>query len=232
MTRNNNRFISGAEIGAVASWEFSAVDQASTRFKAKLLAQEQAEEMAKSESIRQAGFSEGFADGFAQGHAKGTLEVQRRLDEYVASQGAEAAKGFANLFAAAQNQIDASEQEMAKGVIELACSLARQVLRHELATNPNALQPVIREALGMLAADHKIAIVRLNPQDMEVLAEVLRQEFSFLSLTLVSDSTILRGGCLVESTGTIVDGTVEKRWLRSVASLGVESAWDIQDHGY
>jgi flagellar assembly protein FliH len=35
---------------------------------------------------------------------------------------------------------------MAQGVLELACELARQVLRHELSVNPNVVQPVIREA--------------------------------------------------------------------------------------
>ncbi len=46
------------------------------------------------------------------------------------------------------------------------------------------------------------------------------KEFSGLSLTLVADATITRGGCLVESAGTVVDGTMEKRWARAVARLG------------
>jgi flagellar assembly protein FliH len=118
---------------------------------------------------------------------------------------------------------------MAKGVLELACELARQVLRHELSTNPNALQPVIREALAMLASDCKAAVVRMNPLDIEVFGEVLRQEFSSLSLTLLPDAATTRGGCLVEAAGTVVDGSVEKRWQRAVASLGLESRWEDAD---
>jgi flagellar assembly protein FliH len=115
---------------------------------------------------------------------------------------------------------------MAKGVLELACELARQVLRHELSTNPNALQPVVREALAVLAVDSKAALVRMHPLDMEVLSEVLRQEFSTFALTLLPDASVARGGCLVESAGTVVDGTVEKRWMRAVASLGFDSPWE------
>ena len=44
---------------------------------------------------------------------------------------------------------------MAQGMLELACELARQVLRHELSVNPNALQPVIREALGPAGGRHQ-----------------------------------------------------------------------------
>lgn len=229
MTRTHSRFIPGEEVGAVTDWQFGAVDQSSLRFAAKLKAQEQAEAQAKENVLRQAGFDDGYAQGFAQGHAQATLEGQRQINEYIATQGQEAAQQFGQLFESAQAQIAQQEQVMAKGVLELACELARQVLRHELSTNPNALQPVIREALSVLAIDSKAALVRLNPQDQDVLAEVLRTEFAGLSLTLLADSSIARGGCLVESAGTVVDGTLEKRWQRSVASLGLDSAWEVGD---
>jgi len=229
MTRTHSRFIPGEEVGVVTDWQFGAVDQSSLRFAAKLKAQEQAEAQAKENVLRQAGFDDGYAQGFAQGHAQATLEGQRQINEYIATQGNEAALQFGQLFESAQAQIAEQEQVMAKGVLELACELARQVLRHELSTNPNALQPVIREALSVLAIDSKAALVRLNPLDQDVLAEVLRTEFSGLSLTLLADASVARGGCLVESAGTVVDGTLEKRWQRSVASLGLDSAWEVGD---
>lgn len=224
-TRNQNRFIPGEEIGAVSGWDFGAVDQASVRFAAKLRAQELAEEQARAEKAHQAGYSEGYAHG----HAQGALEGQQHLDEYIATQGQEMARHYAQMFEAANAGIEASQQVMAKGVLELACELARQVLRHELSSNPNALQPVIREALAMLVSDSKAAVVRLNPLDLDVLEDVLRQEFSGLSLTLLSDPSVSRGGCLVESAGTVVDGTIEKRWNRAVARLGLESSWEVSD---
>jgi flagellar assembly protein FliH len=225
MTRNQNRFVSGENIGSVTDWNFAAVDQASIRFAAKLRAQEQAEEAAKTNVAKQIGFSEGYA----QGHAQATLEGERKIQEFIATQGQDAAKQFGALIAAAQSQIAESEQVMAKGVLELACELARQVLRHELASNPNALQPVIREALGMLAVDSKAALIRLHPTDLDILAEVLRQEFSYLSLTLMADTNISRGGCIIESAGAVVDATLQRRWSRVVANLGLESSWEVPE---
>lgn len=223
MSRAHSRFIPSEDVGSVAGWDFGAVDQASVRFAARVKAQEEAEEHVRENEARQAG----FADGYAQGHAQATLEGQRLIQEYIQSQGQEAARHYGQLFESADAQIAESQQVMAKGVLELACELARQVLRHELSSNPNALQPVIREALGVLAADCKAALVRLNPLDLDVLEEVLRQEFSGLSLTLLADSSVSRGGCLVESAGTVVDGTIEKRWSRAVARLGFESSWEV-----
>lgn len=228
-TRTHSRFIPGEEVGAVTEWNFGAVDQASVRFAAKLKAQALAEEQAKGDVLRQAGFSDGYAEGFAQGHAQATLEGQRQINEYIATQGQELAQNYGQIFASAQAQIAEHEQGMAKGVLELACELARQVLRHELSSNPNALQPVIREALSVLAIDSKAALVRMNPLDLDVLEDVLRQEFTNLSLTLLADTSVTRGGCLVEAAGTVVDGTVEKRWTRAVANLGLETSWEVSD---
>ena len=219
--RNYSRFIPGEEIGAVEQWNFGAVDTASLLLAAQVKLREQALDQVKNDELTQAG----YAEGFAQGRAQATLETQRLMGDYVANQGREAAQNFAQLFDSAQTQLADAQQVMARGVLELACELARQVLRHELSVNPNALQPVIREALGLLVAESKSALVRLNPLDLDVLEEAMRAEYPSLGLTFLADAAISRGGCLVESTGTVIDGTVEKRWLRAIATLGLNSPW-------
>jgi flagellar assembly protein FliH len=236
MTRSNNKFIAEEDILAVSDWSFGAVDQVSIRFAAKLKAQADAEKQAKEvaeqekiDAIRQTGFTKGFEDGFAQGHAQATLEAQRQMADYIRHEGQQAANHFTQLFGAAQQQISESEQAIALGVLELACEVARQVVRRELSVNPNAVLPVIRESLSILLSDGKTAIVRMNPLDVEMLASDLREEFSSLDINVATDSSLTRGGCLVEAAGTVVDGTVERRWQRSIASLGLESNWE-SDH--
>ena len=220
--RNYSRFIPGEEIDAVEQWNFAAVDTASLLLAAQVKVRDEAAEESKQEACRQAG----YAEGFAQGRAQATVEAQRQMADYIAHQGSDAARQFAQLFATVQAQLAEAEQVMAQGTLELACELARQVLRRELSVDPKAVQPVIREALGLLVADTKSAVVRLHPLDFNVLEEVIRTEFSSLSLTLLADPGLTRGGCLIESAGTVVDGTLEKRWMRAVASLGLESSWE------
>lgn len=227
--RNYSRFIPGEEIGAVEQWNFAAVDTDSLLLAAQAQVREQATDQVKNDAfqlekdlVRQ----EGYADGFTQGHAQATLEAQRQIADFVAKQGQEAARHFARIFSSAQEQLAETEQVMARGVLELACELARQVVRQELSVSPNVLQPVMREALGLLVADAKSALVRMNPLDFDVLEGVIRAEFPNLTLTFVADASVTRGGCLVESAGTVVDGTVEKRWMRAIASLGLDSPWE------
>lgn len=219
--KNYSRFIPGEEIGVVKQWDFDAVDTASLLLAAQVKVREAAAEQVNVETVRQ----DAYAEGFAQGRAQATLEAQRQMTDYIASQGKQAAQNFASLFLSAQAQLAEAEQVMARGVLELSCELARQVLRHELSVNPNVLQPVVREALGLLMADSKSAVIRLNPLDLDVLEDVFRTEFPGLSLTLMADASVVRGGCLVESAGAVVDGTLEKRWLRAIANLGLDSPW-------
>ena len=223
--RNFNRFIPGEEVGAVAQWDFSAVDTASILLAAQADSRQEAALQARDDAMRQ----EGYAQGFAQAQAQAVLETQHRIAEFTRNQGDEAAHRLAALFAATSLQLQQSEQAIAQGVLELACEVARQVLRQELSVNPNVLQPAVREALGLLLADSKSAVVRMNPLDMEVLEEPLRAEFSNLNLTLLADARVDRGGCLVESAGTVVDASVEKRWARAVATLGLSVPWQEAD---
>jgi len=220
--RNYTRFIPGEEIGAVEQWSFGAVDTAAQLMAAQVKAREEASDQVTNDALRQ----QGYAEGFVQGHAQATLEAQRQITDFIANQGQETARNFAQLFVSVQAQQADAEQVVARGVLELACELARQVVRRELSVNPHALQPVIREALGLLMAESKTALIRMNPLDIEVLEDVLRSEFSGLSLTLLADATVARGGCLVESAGTVVDGTIEKRWMRAVANLGLNPPWE------
>lgn len=222
MSRAHSSFIPAEQIGDASNWAFDPVDQAALRFAAKVRAQAEAEDRARDGVAHQAG----YAEGYAQGHAQATLEGQRQINEYIAGQGQAAAQHFAGLLESAQEQVQLSQQAMAKGVLELACELARQVLRRELTSNPQALQAVVREALAMLTVDTKMAAVRLHPSDLAVLANDLERAFPNLKLSLVPDASISAGGCLVEAAGTVVDGTVQRRWHKAVASLGLESNWE------
>ena len=221
--RNYLRFIPGEEVGAVEQWSFDPVDTQAVLLAAQAKVSEAAVDHLKDESLKQ----EGYAEGFAQGQAQAALEAQRKITDYIANEGQKTARDFAELFVSAQAQMADAEQVMARGVLDLACELARQVVRRELSVNTNAMQPVLREALGLLAANTKSAVVRLNTLDLEVLEPVIRSEFSDLGLTLLPDQTLSRGGCLVESAGTVVDGTLEKRWVRAVATLGLQSVWEV-----
>ena len=223
MRNSHTRFIPGEEIDAVSQWRFNAVDTAAMLLEQQAQAREQAEQ---AERIRQEGYAQGFAEGRAHGHGEAMLEAQQQVNAFLENQGQETARQLAALVTTAHTQLDAAEQVAARGMLELACELARQVLRHEVATNTQVLLPVIREALTPLIADSKSAVLKLNPLDLDMLREALQVQYPTLPLTLLADESIARGGCVIHSAGTQIDGTLEKRWARAVGQLGLNLPWE------
>lgn len=217
------RFIPGEDIDAVSRWNFNDIDAAAMLLEQQSRERELNEQIA---SVRQQFHAEGYADGFKQGRAQTLLEAQKQISDYIAQQGRETAEQFGSLIESARTQLEGAEQMAGQAVLELACELARQVLRHEIASNPNVLLPVIREALGMLFSDSRAVQIKLHPLDLDVLQDILSEEYPNLPLTLQPDASITRGGCLVESGGTVIDGRLEKRWARAVGRLGQNLVWE------
>lgn len=224
--RNYTRFIPGEEIEVVQQWRFGAIDTAAQMLAAQVKAREAEQDVAHQESVRGEGFQAGFTAGVAQGRAQAEGELQQRMADFLATQASDSAQHLAALFASAQSQLDEAQQTMAQGILQLSCELARQVLRQELSVNPNVLMPVIREALDLLGAEHKSAVIRMHPADMDVFQGLISAEFSGMALSLRSDPALQPGGCTVESAGTVVDASLKKRWQRAVATLGLTTAWE------
>jgi flagellar assembly protein FliH len=221
--RPTSRFIPGETIDTVSRWSFADVDAAAILLEQQTRERELNEHL---EATRQQAHAEGYAQGFEQGRAQTLMGAQKQISDYIAGQGRETAQQFGALVTAVRDQLEAAEQIAGQAVLELACELARQVLRNEIASNPNVLLPVIREALGQLFSDSRPVQIRLHPLDLDVLQDILREEYPNLPMTLQPDAALTRGGCLVESAGTVIDGRLEKRWARAIGRLGQNLPWE------
>jgi len=227
------RFIPREEVGDVTQWQFGAVDGSDAVVEAPV--DETPIEVELDDAARQAlleqACQEAFEQGEAQGRAQASLEWQQRMDDYVAGQGQEAAQRLDAVVQTLNASLGDLQQNMAQGVLELACEIARQVVRQELRSNPHALKPVVQEALGMLVSDGRPATVRLHPEDHALVGPALQQDMVAASLQWVADASVPPGGCLVEQAGMVVDGSLEKRWQHAIAPLGLVTAWEEVSHG-
>lgn len=168
---------------------------------------------------------EAFTQGLEEGRQQAAQEWQQRMQDYQNNQGREQGQRLAEVVHQAQNGIQGLQQQVAPDLLQLACDIARQVVRQELRTNPQALMPVLREALDMLGAETKPATVRLHPDDWQALEVHIRAALPNPKVEWLQDASVQPGDCLVESQGAQVDGSLEKRWQRAVAALGLVSTW-------
>ncbi|MEI8324692.1 MAG: flagellar assembly protein FliH [Betaproteobacteria bacterium] len=218
----HSRFVPSEEIDAVATWEFGAVSGASLQGQRGAAAEaDTAAQLLALEQARAAGRELGHA----QGSAQAAVAVKQQMDDFFERQAHATAERLALCAQAFEARWEAAEQALAQGVLDLSCALARQVVRRELQADTRALEPVIREALGMMASDARAVVVRLHPADFGLLESALRESFADEATTFRPDPAVAPGGCLVESGGMTVDGTLDKRWSRAVATLGLSVPW-------
>lgn len=215
--RNYARFIPAEELGNVAEWRFGAVGAAYSPAEMDVRRAETEQAQLRLESASQ----DAYQRGLEQGRAEAKVEAERLLQVYAQEQGQEAAERLNAVVRAAQDSLHDAEQTIAQGVLDLACAIARQVIRHELTIDPTAVRHVIQEALDIVLIDGRAATVRLNPLDMNLLKEPLQTMFAGASMNLVADVSVAPGGCKVESAGAVIDGSLQKRWERAVSALGL-----------
>ncbi|WP_435505074.1 FliH/SctL family protein [Variovorax sp. RHLX14] len=210
-------FIPSEDIAGYSAWQFGNVDP-------NAVLNDIGGGTTDPEALREA-HARGLAEGHAAGREEAFAEAQAQMTTYFATHGQDTAQRLVALLARAESGLADAQQDIARGTLEIACALARQVLRREMALDRNALVPVVREAIGMLQADGKSACVRLAPPDFEALDAHLRAEFAGQPVTVVTDTAIAPGDCRIESAGAVVDGGVATRWSRAVASLGLSMPW-------
>jgi len=160
---------------------------------------------------REAGYNLGLTEGRRQAESQSMAErealraVSAQLDGYRAT----------------------LEARLAPEVLSLAIAMARQIVRSAIALNPEAILPVLREAVMVLPGMEYQVIVHLHPADAQIITPMLSADpvLAKAQWRLVEDIRMERGGCRLETPESEVDATVATRWQRVLAALGREESW-------
>ncbi len=165
---------------------------------------------------RQSGYQDGYRDGLAA------------LEAFKQSFAQQTSAQIGQLVAACGAQLDGLQQAMARALAVSATQMARQIVRSELATRPELVAEVAQEALDTLLLSARHITLRAHPDDLPLVAQGAAEVLAARGARLLADPTLTRGGCIVESDIGIVDASLEARWRRAAASLGIGAAWDGQ----
>ena len=220
-----SRFIPREEIDAVAQWTFSNIDSNL----AELRMADAAPEPQTLQEQDQAALERAWADGYAQGRDAGIQEVQQTMAAAFRKTSEDSAVRMGELLHNMSDQLLASEQKLARQLLELACDIARQVVRQELQVNTRQLRTVIGEALEMMVDDGMPTTVRMHPDDLALMRDALLDTLGENAPEFLPDTTLTPGGCIVQSASMAVDATVEKRWARAVGNLGLSVDWSVPE---
>ena len=163
------------------------------------------------------GREQGLAEGWAQGHAEG---LKTGLTEGAEAARAEAAR-IHELTRTVADALDALEADVGQSLITLSVSIAEQVLHSALEARPEYLNELVKDIMRLSPEGEASLKLRVHPQDAAMLEQALASETETPRYRLVGDERITRGGCIAETALGSIDATLETRWKRAIATLGL-----------
>jgi len=222
----HSRFIPREEIAVVSAWSFSSMDGSDRApVPAPVVVVEAEPDLGLEQALAEAR-QQAYAEGFNHGHDAGSQETRDALEATVRRSAEETAVRMGQLLHSMTDQLIGSEQKIARQILDLACDLARQVVRQELQVNTRHLRAVIGEALELMVEDGLPATVRMHPEDLALVKGALLETLGENAPEMVADAAISPGGCLIQSPSSTVDATIEKRWSRAIGNLGMSTEWN------
>lgn len=157
---------------------------------------------------RAQGFEEGKREGFAAGNQLASAQARQ----------------LAALLDAIGCELRVLGEQTAKETLRLAIAIAQQVTRRELKLDPEAVVPLVTEAMNCLPQGTRQARLSLHPQDAALVTQHLGEELTRLEWRVLEDSTLNRGECRISAACGDVDATFETRWARVLSALGEDNA--------
>jgi flagellar assembly protein FliH len=117
-------------------------------------------------------------------------------------------------------QLGELDAHVAQALAQTAVQLARQVLRHELATQPQLVAQVAAEAVGAVMLSARHIAVQVHPLDLPLVAEGAEEALKARGARLSANPAIQRGGVMVQSDVGAIDARIGTRWAQAAAALG------------
>jgi flagellar assembly protein FliH len=169
------------------------------------------------QAARQAGYHDGYRDGLAA------------LDNFKRSFAQQMATQVGHLIRSMDSELQALEADMAQAIINAATGLARQIVRSELATRPELVTQVAREAVAALSQSVRRIEMRVHPDDLALVQAGFGEEAVARGVTCIGDAGISRGGCILQSELGSVDARIEHQWELALRCAAQDPThWPLQ----
>ena len=212
----------GADAGTASPGATAASTQADAALdalRAALAASHQAELKAQVAAARTLGYQDGYRDGLVA------------LESFKQSFASQTSHQISQVVASLDTELGALEQHLASSVARVATELARQVVRSELSVRPALVAQVAREAVNAVLMSARQITVMVHPDDHALVAGGCDEALSARGARLLSQPSVARGGCRVESDAGVIDARIHARWAQATHALGTGVHWDDAEAG-
>ncbi len=166
-------------------------------------------------NIREKAYQEGFNKGQQAGVASGQQQSEQAL------------QSLSSILDALATPLKYVDEKLEEELVNLTVSIAKQIVRRELKTDPAQIVAVVKESLSFLPSSAENVRVYLNPEDAELVRKIMPVNAGERKWDVFDDPVLNRGSCKVETDSTVVDASFESR-IASIAAaiLGSERSDD------
>lgn len=179
-----------------------------------------------SEEIRRRAHDEGRAAGLREGLAHAAEDIERKSSQLAGEMALEKLKTtFPALQAASEAMVHERDLWLSRwesAAVGLAVAIAEKILHRELELRPEISVELLRKTLDLAAGSSRL-LLRMHPEDVALLGphadEVVRAASRCGDVEITDDSSIARGGCVIETQHGTIDAQLETQLERIMSEL-------------
>jgi flagellar assembly protein FliH len=175
----------------------------------------------EAESAREAAEKEGRDAGYAKGYSEGMTKAETAVRKEYEDKFADALAMLANMLASVKSSRDKLAEAHAPQLIRLWETMLEKMLRVKTRLMPNTAYRVLQNILERVS-DRERIVIYLSAADIDIveagkdkLMDAIR---GVKSLEILSDESVERGSCLVETNLGIYDA----RWKTQLEQISAE----------
>ena len=215
------RFIPREELSSFQAWRPGTIDGVDRRKSSQsapvpeppaAAPPKDAERLAELARARAAGAQEGYQNGYRDGLVA--------LESFKQSLAMQSTTQLAGLMARLEAEFDTLQPRLAQTVARVAVELAQQVLKTELAVQPELVAQVATQALEAMLFSAKHITVAVHPLDQPLVQAAAADALSARGARVVANAALTRGDVLVHADIGTIDARVATRWQQATAHLG------------
>ena len=165
------------------------------------------------EDIQQQAHDEAYEKAYKEAYEKGTKDAEQFLQDQLQSERLtlqEKAIQLQQCFNTLATPLAEIDTEVEQQLTDTMFYFCKQLLTHELSTDPSHILTLIQSAVSGLPITQQKIVIKLNPADIYLLSDN-QVEIDDQEWKLEADESITVGGCVVSTDVSSVDLNIEDR---------------------
>ncbi|MCA9766035.1 MAG: flagellar assembly protein FliH [Carnobacterium sp.] len=171
-------------------------------------AQEEAEALKVDASEK--GFAAGQASGYEAGYSAGYVEGMQQAQQ----ESIQMREAMQQMLAEAEAFVEKYYQEQKEALLELAGHMAETIVHDKIDASSEQVMDLVKPVIHRLRRENQLITLSVRPEQSQLVKESVRElekEHPEIRFAVLTDNTLDKNGCTIESAHAIIDLQVRKQ---------------------